>query len=329
MLLFGSNNAACSTASIDAVEKWIREDGGSALFLSDANFGGSWPDAPDSDQPFLDRFGLVVNQDQGTYVLNRSGGDFPNPNHPVLTDVDSFDGEGVSPFVLGTMPVPAGTTITRLAVAKGNTRNNDGNPGSSRAVTANDASLVAVEAGYGRVIGHFDRNTFFNLNGAGTNLTRFDNTTLGLNLVGWLTGRIDPITPWEGFAQTHFASLPGGRDDPAAAFGNDFDLDGIASGIEYALGTDPTVADVQDHAPRIMDGDLTFLLSEPLPSDVTLIVQVSGTLSGGSWQNIATRPAGGSWSGPVTESAEGEFTRITVVEPSQTRRFFRLYASIP
>jgi hypothetical protein len=34
-------------------------------------------------------------------------------------------------------------------------------------------------------VGYFDRNTFFNANGAGTNLGRFDNKILGLNLLRW------------------------------------------------------------------------------------------------------------------------------------------------
>ena len=38
-----------------------------------------------------------------------------------------------------------------------------------------------MEAGNGRVICHFDRNTFFNLNGAGSDINRFDNAQLALN----------------------------------------------------------------------------------------------------------------------------------------------------
>jgi len=38
----------------------------------------------------------------------------------------------------------------------------------------------------GRIAGHFDRNTFFNTNGAGTDITRFDNLQYALNLFAWL-----------------------------------------------------------------------------------------------------------------------------------------------
>ena len=332
VLVFGSNNAAYSAASVDAVESWIRQRGGGALFISDANFGGSWKDAPDSDQPFLDRFGLIVNQDQGTYSLIRANGDFTTPGHPILDGVNQFDGEGVSPVVLNQLPTPPGTTLTKLAVAKGTTRNNDGtNPGnnyqgSSRAVTANDASLVAIDAGHGRVAGHFDRNTFFNLNGAGTNITRFDNAVFAVNLIDWLSGKLDPLTPWQGYAQTHFALLPGGRDNPAAAFAADVDGNGLPNGIEYLLGSDPVdAADGLARAPRLDGMTLVFLTANPVPSDRSVTIQGSESLDG--WDDLATHPAGGAWSGPVNVTPEGPFLRASLAAAAPYR-FFRLLISL-
>ena len=35
-----------------------------------------------------------------------------------------------------------------------------------------DAAMISIEKGDARILGHFDRNTFFNLNGAGTDITR-------------------------------------------------------------------------------------------------------------------------------------------------------------
>jgi hypothetical protein len=331
VLVFGSNNAAYSAASVDAVETWIRKRGGAALFISDANFGGSWRDAPGSDQPFLSRFGLIVNQDQGTYSLLRSSGDFTTPGHPILASVNQFDGEGVSPFVLNQIPTPAGTTLTKLAVAKGSTRNNNGtNPGntyqgSSRAVTTDDASLVAIEAGHGRVVGHFDRNTFFNLNGAGTHITRFDNSTFAINLIDWLSGKTDPISPWQGYAQTHFALLPGGRGNPSAAFDADADGNGLDNGVEYLLGSIPTqAADGIPQAPRFAGLAFTFLAANPIPADLTVVIQGSGALDG--WTDLATHPPGGPWSGPVTVTPEGSKLRVKLDDPG-TSRFFRLAVS--
>lgn len=183
VIVFGSNNAVYDTASIDAVEDWIRAGGG-ALFISDANFGSDWADAPDSDQQFLDRLGLVMNQDQGTYVLQREDSDFDQPNHPILAGVDAFDGEGVSPIV-------AQSQGHVVAGAKNTTRVNSPpfgkqNQGQSRPVEALDGALVAIQFDLGRVAGHFDRNTFFNLNGAGTSINRFDNRVYAINLFNWL-----------------------------------------------------------------------------------------------------------------------------------------------
>ena len=53
-----------------------------------------------------------------------------------------------------------------------------------------DAALLAATVDHGRLVGHFDRNTFFNLNGAGTNLTRFDNRQLAINLFNWVAKRV-------------------------------------------------------------------------------------------------------------------------------------------
>jgi hypothetical protein len=274
---------------------------------------------------------LGVNQDQGTYSLIRSNGDFTTPDHPILTNVNQFDGEGVSPFVLNQLPTPPGTTLTKLAVAKSNTRNNDGtNPGNnfqgtSRPVTANDASLVAIEAGYGRVVGHFDRNTFFNLNGAGTHISRFDNAVFAINLFDWLSGKIDPITPWQGYAQTHFALLSAGRANPYASFTADADGNGIANGIEYLFGSNPTQpADGLSQTPRITSTGFSFLASNPVPPDLTVVIQGSDSLSG--WTDLATHPPGGPWSGPVSVTPEGPNLRVTLDEPG-TFNFFRLTAT--
>src|SRR5207302_3568001 len=75
-VVFGSNNATYSKPSIDVLENYVR-NGGGALFISDANFGSSWGDAPSSDQQSLDRFGPVMNQGNGRCPRARGAGDFP------------------------------------------------------------------------------------------------------------------------------------------------------------------------------------------------------------------------------------------------------------
>ncbi len=196
VIVLGSNNADYTDAQVDAVEDWVH-DGGGLLVISDANFGSDWADASNSDQEFLDRFGLIMNQDHGTYSLYRSQGDFLVPDHPILDGVDRFDGEGVTPITLGT-PVPGVTA--RVVVRAGSTlRQNNGsggnNQGSLRSTTDDDGALVTAEAGDGRLAGHFDRNTFFNLNGAGTNINRFDNATYARNLFNWLARRTTDPEP--------------------------------------------------------------------------------------------------------------------------------------
>lgn len=190
-IVFGSNNADYtpngSTSHVNAVENFVK-NGGGVLFVSDANFGLTYGDAPTSDQDFLNRFGLVMNQDRLTYSVSRTSGDFTNTAHPILASVNTFDGEGVSPIVKKNTIGSVTTQI--LARAKNGTRNNDNfTKGSDRNVTANDAALIVSTTGKGRVVGTFDRNTFFNLNGAGTSLHRFDNTQYAKNLFRFLVGR--------------------------------------------------------------------------------------------------------------------------------------------
>ncbi|MEL7471692.1 MAG: GC-type dockerin domain-anchored protein [Planctomycetota bacterium] len=191
-LVFGSNNAVYPSASVDAVEAYVRT-GGAAMFISDANFGSDWPDASTSDQFFLDRFGWVMQQDRGTYRLGRADGDFLEPDAAILANVDDIDGEGVSPIVVPTTDLPG---VESLLVVRANpgsqTRNNDSTSGqgSSRPVGPQDAALAVAFVECGRIAGHYDRNTFFNLNGAGTSINRFDNMAYAVQLVRWLA--IDP-----------------------------------------------------------------------------------------------------------------------------------------
>ena len=189
VIVFGSNNASYGPAAVDAVEDYIR-GGGGAIFISDANFGSDWADASNSDQPFLSRFGLTMNQDNGTYSLQRASGEFLVPDHPILAGVDRFDGEGVTPITVGTV-LPDGVEVEILALAKGSVRRNSGNLGNDNQgpttpATDRDAVLLAATIDEGRLVGHFDRNTFFNLNGAGTNINRFDNQELAIHLFQWV-----------------------------------------------------------------------------------------------------------------------------------------------
>jgi len=202
VIVFGSNNAEYTGVQVDAFIDYI-QNGGAALFVSDANFGQNWGDAPSSDQHFLDRFGLTMNQDTGTYSVRRSN-EFVTAAHPILDGVDEFDGEGVSPITRGTPP--DGVTSTLVTLARFNVRQNTGSgQGPTEPAATDDGSLVIANYGSGRIAGHFDRNTFFNENGAGTNINRFDNEVYARNLFNWLAG--NPTATDNYAPRGHFPTL--------------------------------------------------------------------------------------------------------------------------
>ncbi len=194
VIVFGSNNASYTAADVASFKQYVLSGGG-AFFISDANFGSDWADAANSDQQFLDVIGVEVHQDQSAYVVGDLPGEIRQPAHPVLAGygpgevVAQFDGEGVSPFHIKQTVVGAGVML--LAGAEQTTRLNEPpfgpqNQGPSVTVSARDASLFTATYGQGRVAGHFDRNTFFNLNGGGTDITHNDHQQYALNLFRWL-----------------------------------------------------------------------------------------------------------------------------------------------
>ncbi|PQJ34571.1 hypothetical protein BSZ35_08145 [Salinibacter sp. 10B] len=202
IIVLGSNNAAYTPAQVDAVESFVR-NGGGLLVISDANFGQDWPDAPTSDQAFLDRWGLIMNQDRAAYSISRD--EYRAASHPILTGVSAFDGEGVSPVTVGSVPDDVHVRI--LGSAEAQVRRNDSasGQGTSSAATDDDAALLAGSVGEGRFVVHFDRNTFFNENGAGTDITRLDNRTLARNLFQWLNGDLPLPVELNGYSATYSA----------------------------------------------------------------------------------------------------------------------------
>lgn len=197
IVVFGSNNRVYSAAEIAALHQYF-DAGGSALFMSDANWGADWSAAPASDNQFLARYGAAVYQDSadGVPVMSRSTtGRFVLPGHATLSgpdgaggddDVASYEGEGVSYFsIVPTHPmrprhiVSAAGFQVRLITATGNA-------GPKRAAGPNDVAMFGVTKGNATIVGHFDRNTFFNANGTGSDITRRDHGTLALNLFRFL-----------------------------------------------------------------------------------------------------------------------------------------------
>jgi hypothetical protein len=274
-IVFGSNNARYPKESITAIQTYIN-NGGGALFISDANFGSHWRDAADSDQSFLARFGLLVNQDNGTYALNRADGHFIAADHPVLDGVNSFDGEGVSPLIVPATAAqsPPGVTITRVAAARNQTRNNDGvDPaenyaGSLRPVNSRDASLVVAHAGAGRVAAYFDRNTFFNANGIGSDIHKLDNRQLALNLFGWAADSVAPRVASSTFKQ-------GAPSEVRITF--DDDLNGSLSRKDVLL------RDPFDATP-VPKNRWSFAVNELSNGQTELVIAIKGAQPAGTYQ---------------------------------------------
>lgn len=277
VIVFGSNNAEYTTAQIDAFMDYI-EDGGSAVFVSDANFGQDWGDAPSSDQQFLSRFGMTMNQDNGTYGVRRTD-EFVVPNHPILNGVDEFDGEGVSPITRGTPP--AGVTSTLITGARFNVgRNTGAAKGPEEPAGATDGTLVVASFGMGRVAGHFDRNTFFNENGAGTNINRKDNEVYTRNLFNWLAGNSTVTTNFA--PRGHFPNLlPGTTVLEGTSFATEVvakDPDGavasVALTVDGTLIATDTTAPYEFQVPGMLPGNraLTATVTDDLGATTEVVL---------------------------------------------------------
>lgn len=197
VVVFGSNNKVYSAAEVKAFHDYV-DRGGSALFISDANWGLTWEAAPASDNQFLGRYGAQVYQDSGQVpLMSRSEqGRYLLAGHPALSgpdgagnksDVNRYNGEGVSLFRItsGSNGYQAVALVSATGLQK---RLNDssGKAGALQSAGSGDAAMIFVEKGNARILGHFDRNTFFNLNGAGTDISKLDNAQLALNIFRYL-----------------------------------------------------------------------------------------------------------------------------------------------
>lgn len=317
IIVFGSNNAEYTPAQVTALQNWVR-NGGSALFIADANFGSNWADATSSDTQLLAPFGILSNQDQGTYAVPRAGG-FLVPSHPIFTNVNSFDGEGVSPASLVTGFTDQTVQRVRLASVPGtrNVRRNpsplfSGNQGSSSQNTSADGTLIVATAGAGRVAVHFDRNTFFNLNGAGTNLNRLDNEAYARNLFNWLAATPDTQIGAGNYApRAHFPNYQPNREvaentnltfdviakDPdGTVVSVELLVDGVSQGqdtaapyafsdIQLSAGNRTVTARVTDNDGGVTDSSLN--LSVQSAADIAVPLQRAGWILTASVNNNA------------------------------------------
>jgi len=128
----------------------------------------------------------------------------------------------------------------------------------------------------------------------------------------------------------------------SGAFDADDDKDGVPNGIEFLLGTNPTVAFAPGQyplteLPPVSGANTTASFSFKIPSaassDAIYRVRASPDLI--TWTTIASKIGGGAWSGSATVatgSVVAGYTNITVSETlplGTARRFHRLEAVRP
>ncbi|MFQ5507462.1 MAG: hypothetical protein ACE5F1_22085, partial [Planctomycetota bacterium] len=197
IIVWGSNNKVLAASEIQAFHAYI-DAGGSALFLCDADWGSTFGAAPASDNQLLARYGVTVHQDSGqTPRLARSEhGRYLILEHPLLSgpdgaggadDVGSYDGAGISLFRIGrgSSGFQAISLVSALGMQK-RLNTPTGKPGALLPADKNDAAMFVVEKGNARIVGHFDRNSFFNKNGYGSQLAHLDNASLARNIFRFL-----------------------------------------------------------------------------------------------------------------------------------------------
>ena len=205
IIILASNQKEWNSAEADALAKWVRKGGG-VLAFNDANFGGDWQAVGqnnergrDSNNLLTTQFGLFFFTDQGA----RSGSNLVTEwatNHFINTKTNKssalrFRGTGCSPIrVLKDWPEKRpGDIAYQVAPFQnggqgGTILISDPDLGKNIQNYETDCAIAAAEIGKGRVIGTFDRNTFWN-KGVGTNITQYDNFEFTQNLINWLSGK--------------------------------------------------------------------------------------------------------------------------------------------
>lgn len=189
VLILGSNQRRFSEAEAEALAQWV-QSGGGLIAWSDSAFGGNFQEVGLgntagllSNNDLTLQFGMEFLRDNGAGVFTVKNYEFPhflNKNEPDGGVV--YRGEGVScvrvqPPARMPAKLQAGDTGGQIRLHK--------DDGPLQAAT--DAALAVAEVGRGRVVGTFDRNTFWN-DGEGTKLAEVDNREFAQRLVRWAAG---------------------------------------------------------------------------------------------------------------------------------------------
>ncbi len=216
-VILGSNNRRFTTdASVGeggtsearAVADWV-QGGGGLVAWSDSAFGGHYakaglgnPRGRDSDNDLMTQFGMFFMRDNGAgnYLIN----EYVEPHFLNAFDPGGYEhedvagngadagvrwrGEGVSP-VRVSGPAKLLAPLTHGGLGGGIRLHGDDakDPAIGPFDAERDAALAIAEVGQGRVLGTFDRNTFWN-NGEGTRLRQADNRAFAVRMMLWVTG---------------------------------------------------------------------------------------------------------------------------------------------
>jgi N-acetylneuraminic acid mutarotase len=182
VLILGSNNRRFTASEITAVSAWVNAGGGLVAW-SDAAFG--WTNGGInstagllSDNDLTAQFGMQFLRDNGSAVLTLNQW---LANHYInnfnLNAGITVKGEGVSP-IRTTFPA---IKLANLPPCCQVLNSLDG------PLTPADAALSVATVGSGRVLGYFDRNTFWNA-GDGTNIGEVNNKLFAQKIILWVAG---------------------------------------------------------------------------------------------------------------------------------------------
>ena len=196
VLILGSNQRRFSRQEAAALGRWVNAGGG-LIAWSDSAFGGHWQKVGisntlgrDSNNDLTTQFGMFFLTDNGggNYRIR----DYTEPHYLNRRQKENslaFRGEGVSPIRISG---PA-RMLARLQEGglggKIMLRGPDGKLRPNK-----DAALAVAEPGKGRVVGVFDRNTFWNA-GEGTRLSHDDNREFAQRLILWAAQMEDQPLP--------------------------------------------------------------------------------------------------------------------------------------
>ena len=190
VLILGSNQRRFSKAEAQAVQRWVRSGGGLVAW-SDSGFGGHFAKVGldntagrDSDNDLTSQFGMYFLTDNGGgnyLVAEYEEAHFLNAQNP--KGGVRYRGEGVSPVRVS----PPARVLARLQEGGLGGRMNV-NKIDAPFNSETDVALAVAEVGEGRVVGTFDRNTFWNA-GEGTRLSHENHAEFAQRMALWAASR--------------------------------------------------------------------------------------------------------------------------------------------